>query len=127
MPARQCCTGVCATTILMAVGQQALMLVVSHVGSGAGWSKRARASRNRGAHQRSGPKIPGERRSGRLSGSFSPTKRKTFMSKVFAVGTVTKRPPKEQEGETMSKELRNAVQLYLDGEIEQFWWRKHKQ
>ena len=49
------------------------------------------------------------------------------MSKVFAVGTVTKRPPKEQEGETMSKELRNAVQLYLDGEIEQFWWRKDKQ
>ena len=42
------------------------------------------------------------------------------MSKVFAVGTVTKRPPKEQEGEIMSKELRNAVQLYLDGEIEQF-------
>lgn len=46
--------------------------------------------------------------------------------KVFANGTITKPPTAEQQAQLMSKEVPDTLQLYLDGKIEQFWFRQDR-
>lgn len=46
--------------------------------------------------------------------------------KVFAIGTITKAPTPEQQAEIMPKEVPHTLQLYLDGKIEQFWFRQDR-
>ena len=46
--------------------------------------------------------------------------------KVFAIGAITKQPTPEQQAEIMPKEVPATLQHYLDGKIEQFWFRKDK-
>jgi hypothetical protein len=46
--------------------------------------------------------------------------------KVFAIGSITKQPTPEQQAEVMPKEVPATLQLYLDGKIEQFWFRQDR-
>lgn len=46
--------------------------------------------------------------------------------KVFAIGAITTPPSPEQQAEIMPKEVPATLQLYLDGKIEQFWFRQDK-
>lgn len=46
--------------------------------------------------------------------------------KVFAIGSITKQPTPEQQAEIMPKEVPATLQLYLDGKIEQFWFRQDR-
>ncbi|MEX3937304.1 muconolactone Delta-isomerase family protein [Paraburkholderia phymatum] len=46
--------------------------------------------------------------------------------KVFAVGTITTPPTAEQQPQLMAKEVPHTLQLYLDGKIEQFWFRQDR-
>ncbi|MPW17803.1 hypothetical protein GCT13_12865 [Paraburkholderia sp. CNPSo 3157] len=46
--------------------------------------------------------------------------------KVFAVGTITTPPTPEQQPQLMAKEVPHTLQLYLDGKIEQFWFRQDR-
>jgi hypothetical protein len=46
--------------------------------------------------------------------------------KVFAFGTITKPLTPEQRENLMSKEVPHTLQLYLDGMIEQFWFRQDR-
>ena len=43
--------------------------------------------------------------------------------KVFAIGAITTPPTPEQQQQVMPKEVPHTLQLYLDGKIEQFWYR----
>lgn len=43
--------------------------------------------------------------------------------KVFAIGAITTAPTPEQQAEIMPREVPDTLQLYLDGKIEQFWFR----
>ena len=43
--------------------------------------------------------------------------------KVFAVGNVPNLPTPEQRDAILPKEVPHTLQLYLDGLIEQFWFR----
>ncbi len=43
--------------------------------------------------------------------------------KVFAIGAITTPPTPEQQAAVMPKEVPHTLQLYLDGKIEQFWFR----
>ena len=43
--------------------------------------------------------------------------------KVFAIGAITTPPTPEQRDEIMPKEVPATLQHYLDGKIEQFWFR----
>ena len=43
--------------------------------------------------------------------------------KVMAIGAITKPPTPEQQQQIMPKEVPHTLQLYLDGKIEQFWFR----
>ena len=43
--------------------------------------------------------------------------------KVFAIGAITKQPTPQQQAEIMPKEVPATLQHYLDGKIEQFWFR----
>jgi hypothetical protein len=45
---------------------------------------------------------------------------------VFAIGAITKQPTPEQQAEIMPKEVPATLQHYLDGRIEQFWFRQDK-
>ena len=44
--------------------------------------------------------------------------------KVFAIGAITTPPSPEQQAEIMPKEVPATLQLYLDGKIEQYWFRQ---
>jgi hypothetical protein len=44
--------------------------------------------------------------------------------KVFAIGSITKAPTPEQQAQIMPKEVPATLQLYLDGKIDQFWFRQ---
>src|SRR5215470_12836870 len=44
--------------------------------------------------------------------------------KVFAVGSFAKPLTDEQRKQMMSKEVPDTLKLYLDGKIEQFWFRE---
>lgn len=44
--------------------------------------------------------------------------------KVFAIGSITNPPSPEQQPQVMAKEVPATLQLYLDGKIEQFWYRQ---
>jgi hypothetical protein len=44
--------------------------------------------------------------------------------KVFATGSITKAPTPEQQAQLMPKEVPATLQLYLDGKIDQFWFRQ---
>ncbi|HVI89331.1 MAG TPA: hypothetical protein VM659_13580 [Dongiaceae bacterium] len=46
--------------------------------------------------------------------------------KVFAIGSISKQPTPEQQAEIMPKEVPATLQLYLDGKIEQFWFRQDR-
>lgn len=46
--------------------------------------------------------------------------------KVFAIGSITKQPTSEQQAEIMPKEVPDTLRLYLDGKIEQFWFRQDR-
>jgi hypothetical protein len=46
--------------------------------------------------------------------------------KVFAIGAITKQPTPEQQAEIMPKEVPATLQHYLDGKIEQFWFRQDR-
>ena len=44
--------------------------------------------------------------------------------KVFALGLIAKPLTDEQRKQIMPKEVSDTLRLYLDGKIEQFWFRK---
>ncbi|MCP1842604.1 hypothetical protein ACVIHI_004479 [Bradyrhizobium sp. USDA 4524] len=46
--------------------------------------------------------------------------------KVFAIGSAAKPITDEQRKEIMPKEVPDTLRLYLDGKIEQFWFRDDK-
>lgn len=46
--------------------------------------------------------------------------------KVFAVGNFASPPTPEQRDTFLPKEVPHTLQLYLDGVIEQFWFRTDK-
>jgi hypothetical protein len=46
--------------------------------------------------------------------------------KVFAIGAITRPPTPEQQAEIMPKEVPATLQHYLDGKIEQFWFRQDR-
>src|ERR1700753_2218427 len=46
--------------------------------------------------------------------------------KVMAIGSITKPPTPEQQAQIMSREVPDTLQLYLDGKIEQFWFRQDR-
>jgi muconolactone delta-isomerase len=46
--------------------------------------------------------------------------------KVFAIGAITKPPSADQQAQVMSQEVPDTLQLYLDGKIEQFWFRQDR-
>ena len=46
--------------------------------------------------------------------------------KVFAIGTIARPLTEEQREQILSKEVPHTLQLYLDGKIEQFWFRHDK-
>ncbi len=46
--------------------------------------------------------------------------------KVFAIGSAQKPITDEQRKEIMPKEVPDTLRLYLDGKIEQFWFRDDK-
>lgn len=46
--------------------------------------------------------------------------------KVFATGSITRPPSSEQQAQIMSREVPDTLQLYLDGKIEQFWFRQDR-
>lgn len=46
--------------------------------------------------------------------------------KVFAIGSASKPMTDEQRKEIMPKEVPDTLKLYLDGKIEQFWFRDDK-
>ena len=46
--------------------------------------------------------------------------------KVFAIGAITTPPTPEQRDAILSKEVPATLQHYLDGKIEQFWFRQDR-
>ena len=46
--------------------------------------------------------------------------------KVFALGSFAKPITDEQRKQIMSKEVPDTLKLYLDGKIDQFWFREDK-
>jgi hypothetical protein len=44
--------------------------------------------------------------------------------KVFAIGSIGQPLSPEQRQQIMPKEVPDTLQLYLDGRIEQFWYRQ---
>jgi hypothetical protein len=46
--------------------------------------------------------------------------------KVLAIGSILQQPTPEQRQQVMSKEVPDTLRLYLDGRIEQFWYRQDK-
>jgi hypothetical protein len=46
--------------------------------------------------------------------------------KVMAIGTLRQPLTPEQRQQVMPKEVPHTLQLYLDGRIEQFWFRQDK-
>lgn len=46
--------------------------------------------------------------------------------KVFALGSFAKPITDEQRRQIMSKEVPDTLKLYLDGKIDQFWFREDK-
>ena len=46
--------------------------------------------------------------------------------KVIAIGSVVKVPTEEQKAEVMPKEVPATLKLYLEGTVEQHWFRTDK-
>lgn len=46
--------------------------------------------------------------------------------KIFAIGTIAKPITDEERQQIMPKEVPETLKLYLDGRIEQFWFRDDK-
>ena len=46
--------------------------------------------------------------------------------KVIAIGNIGKAPTPEQRQQIMPREVPATLKLYLDGKIEQFWFRQDK-
>jgi hypothetical protein len=51
---------------------------------------------------------------------------KEVLMKVLAIGSIVKPLTDEQRKEIMPKEVPNTLKLYLDGKIDQFWYRGDK-
>jgi len=49
-----------------------------------------------------------------------------MVTKVFAVGTFAKPITDEERRQIMRKEVPDTLKLYLEGKIEQFWFREDK-
>jgi hypothetical protein len=49
-----------------------------------------------------------------------------MVMKVFAVGTFAKPITDEERRQIMRKEVPDTLKLYLEGKIEQFWFREDK-
>ena len=46
--------------------------------------------------------------------------------KVLAIATIVKAPTPEERQQVMAREVPDTLKLYLDGTIEQFWYRQDK-
>jgi hypothetical protein len=46
--------------------------------------------------------------------------------KVLAIGSIVQAPTADQRQQIMPKEVPHTLKLYLDGKIEQFWYRQDK-
>ena len=46
--------------------------------------------------------------------------------KVFAIGAITNPPAAEERDAILAKEVPATLQHYLDGKVEQFWFRKDR-
>lgn len=46
--------------------------------------------------------------------------------KVIAIGNIGKAPTPEERQQIMPREVPATLKLYLDGKIEQFWFRQDK-
>ena len=46
--------------------------------------------------------------------------------KVLAIGSIVKQPSPEERQQVMSKEVPATLKHYLEGRIEQFWYRHDK-
>jgi hypothetical protein len=46
--------------------------------------------------------------------------------KVLAIGSIVKQPSPEERQQVMSKEVPATLKHYLEGRIEQFWYRSDK-
>ncbi|HEY0316542.1 MAG TPA: hypothetical protein VGC28_09795 [Sphingomonas sp.] len=46
--------------------------------------------------------------------------------KIFAIGAIVKPVSDEKRDEILKREVPHTLQLYLDGPIEQFWFRQDK-
>jgi len=46
--------------------------------------------------------------------------------KVLAIGTIVKAPTPEERQQVMPREVPDTLKLYLDGTIEQFWYRQDR-
>ncbi|QOG19960.1 MULTISPECIES: hypothetical protein [Bradyrhizobium] len=46
--------------------------------------------------------------------------------KIIAIGNITKAPTPEQRQQIMPREVPATLKHYLDGKIEQFWFRQDK-
>lgn len=44
--------------------------------------------------------------------------------KVFAIGSIAQQPTAEQRDEVLSHEVPHTLKLYLEGKLEQFWFRQ---
>jgi hypothetical protein len=49
-----------------------------------------------------------------------------MVMKVLAIGTIVQPLSAERRGQIMPKEVPDTLRLYLDGAIEQFWFRQDK-
>jgi hypothetical protein len=46
--------------------------------------------------------------------------------KILAIGSIIKPPSDEQRAELMPKEVPHTLKLYLDGTVDQYWFRQDK-
>lgn len=46
--------------------------------------------------------------------------------KVFAIGSIVKQLPDDERDEILKREVPHTLRLYLEGPIEQFWFRKDR-
>jgi hypothetical protein len=46
--------------------------------------------------------------------------------KILAIGSITTAPTPEQQQQIMPKEVPDTLKLYLEGKIEQFWFRQDR-
>jgi hypothetical protein len=55
-----------------------------------------------------------------------PIKHEEILMKVLAIGSITKPMPDEQRAQIMPHEVPHTLKLYLDGKVDQYWFRQDK-